>query len=210
MRKVACYVDGFNLYHAIHDLGRPHLKWLNLRSLAESLLYPNERLVAVKYFSAYATWRPDAYRRHRAYIRALRHAGVEINLAHFKHKDRKCYRCNHQWTDHEEKETDVRIALRMMEDAMDGLFDRAILISGDSDLVPVVETVLRRWPDKRILVAVPPGRFRTSRDLCGSASQRYELRPGRLEASLLPARILDGSGRVVVERPPEYAVPGRR
>lgn len=26
----AIYVDGFNLYHAISDLGMPHLKWLDL------------------------------------------------------------------------------------------------------------------------------------------------------------------------------------
>ena len=26
--RVACYIDGFNLYHAIDDLDKPHLKWL--------------------------------------------------------------------------------------------------------------------------------------------------------------------------------------
>ncbi|MFO1241201.1 MAG: hypothetical protein U1E64_12690 [Sphingomonadaceae bacterium] len=28
MRRVIVYIDGFNLYHAIDDLGQPHLKWL--------------------------------------------------------------------------------------------------------------------------------------------------------------------------------------
>ena len=36
-KRVACYVDGFNLYHAIDDLRKPHLKWVNLWALAESL-----------------------------------------------------------------------------------------------------------------------------------------------------------------------------
>lgn len=67
MRRVIVYVDGFNLYHAIDDLKRPHLKWLDLRALAESLLRKDETLKSVKYFSAYATWMPDRYARHRDY-----------------------------------------------------------------------------------------------------------------------------------------------
>ena len=52
------YVDGFNLYHALHDLNRPRLKWLSLHALAQKLI-PNrsERLVGVVYFSAYASRR---------------------------------------------------------------------------------------------------------------------------------------------------------
>ena len=63
------YIDGFNLYHSIDELDRPELKWLNLWSLAESLIRKNEELVEVNYFSAYATWLPDAYRRHRQYTK---------------------------------------------------------------------------------------------------------------------------------------------
>ena len=35
MTRVACYVDGFNLYHAINDLNKPHLKWLDIRAVAQ-------------------------------------------------------------------------------------------------------------------------------------------------------------------------------
>jgi hypothetical protein len=54
--RVACYIDGFNLYHAIADLGKPHLKWVDLFALAQSLCRAEETLVKVAYFSAYATW----------------------------------------------------------------------------------------------------------------------------------------------------------
>jgi hypothetical protein len=77
--KVACYVDGFNLYHAINDLNKPHLKWLNLWALAESLCRPGETLVKVAYFSAYATWLPAQYARHRKFVTALTHVGVECH-----------------------------------------------------------------------------------------------------------------------------------
>ena len=56
--RVACYVDGFNLYHAIHDLQKPHLKWVNLWALAQSICRSGETLTKVAYFSAYATWIP--------------------------------------------------------------------------------------------------------------------------------------------------------
>lgn len=32
--RVICYIDGFNLYHAIRDLKQPYLKWVNLWTLA--------------------------------------------------------------------------------------------------------------------------------------------------------------------------------
>src|SRR5829696_9188995 len=40
MSKVACYIDGFNLYHSIDELRKPHLKWVNLWALAESFVRP--------------------------------------------------------------------------------------------------------------------------------------------------------------------------
>jgi hypothetical protein len=71
MRKVIAYIDGFNLYHSIHDLRKPHLKWLDLKALAASICGKGETLVETKYFSAYATWLPSAFLRHKAYVSAL-------------------------------------------------------------------------------------------------------------------------------------------
>jgi hypothetical protein len=75
MRRTHLYVDGFNLYHAIDDLKEPQLKWRDLRSLAQGLLRTGETLGAVNHFSAYATWRPTSYTKHRTYTAALRATG---------------------------------------------------------------------------------------------------------------------------------------
>ncbi len=64
----------------------------------------------------------------------------------FKAKDRACRNCESAWTDHEEKETDVNIALHLLRDAHQDRFDRALLISGDSDLVPAVRMVRALFP----------------------------------------------------------------
>src|SRR5437762_3268270 len=55
-KRIAVYVDGFNLYHALKNLKKNHLKWLNLRALAEKFINPREEAIeAVFYFSAIAT-----------------------------------------------------------------------------------------------------------------------------------------------------------
>lgn len=113
--RVTAFVDGFNLYHALDDLGQHHLKWLNLRALCQHFApQPQFQLDAIYYFSAYATWRVRAYRRHRGYVTALRAVGVTPILGRFKIKNRQCRRCGTSWQDHEEKETDVKMALRLL------------------------------------------------------------------------------------------------
>ena len=62
MAKVGFYVDGFNLYHAIDDLGQPHLKWLDLRALGQLLLDESKygkELARVVYRTAYKKTNAD-------------------------------------------------------------------------------------------------------------------------------------------------------
>lgn len=207
MNRAACYVDGFNLYHAIDNLDKPHLKWVDLWALAESLIYPNETLVSVNYFSAYATWLPANHARHRKYVKGLECHGVKAFMAHFKSKQRKCRGCQRTWIDHEEKETDVHIALRVLADAVDDVFDRAILISADSDLVPVLSLLKSRYPKKQILVATPPGRYSIGRDILQHAHSGIEITKGRIAKCLLPGEIYGADGKVIVTRPKNYDPP---
>lgn len=54
--RVSAYIDGFNLYHAIDATRRHELKWLDLRRLCEVYApRPDHELIAVNYFSAFAT-----------------------------------------------------------------------------------------------------------------------------------------------------------
>ena len=205
--RVICYIDGFNLYHSIDDLQRPHLKWLDLWALSDSMLRSGEQLIEVKYFSAFARWLPSPYRRHRSYVAALESVGVTPVMSHFKDKWRNCKRCGNQWKAHEEKETDVRIALEIMEDGYDDTYDRALIVSGDSDLVPVIEKARTRFVDKTFYVAAPPGQFARSRDLRGTAHGSFELRPARLSRCLFDEDVVDGNGNIVANRPSTYAPP---
>ena len=206
-RHAICYIDGFNLYHAIADLHLPHLKWLNLSDLSQTLLRQHQNLFATRYFSAYATWRDGPYRRHQAYTAALEAAGVDVVMAHFKERRAKCRSCDATWVEHEEKETDVHLAVRLLADAEDHAADDLVLITADSDLVPPIRLVKSRHPDKRIIVAAPPGRFGHGRSLRAEAHSYFEITKGRLKRSLFDREVYGGDGTLAATRPSDYAPP---
>ena len=122
---VTAYIDGFNLYHAIDALNQPYLKWVNLWALASSFMKEYQVLTAVNYYSAYASWLPDAHARHRQYTDALRCFGVTVQISEFRDRQQECYRCRNQWTSHEEKQTDVRMAVDIVSDCLEDKFDVA-------------------------------------------------------------------------------------
>lgn len=197
------YIDGFNLYHAMVNRAPKHYRWLDLWTLAESLRRDGETLDGVKYFSAYATWLPGPYSRHRDYVAALEARGVTAIMGKFKIKDRECRRCGAQWHGHEEKESDVNIALHLLSDAIGNKVDRAILVTADSDLCPAVRMVRGLAPSVQVFVATPPGMFGSARDL----DPRLEITRGRIGKCQLPNEVLDQEGRLVARRPASYAIP---
>lgn len=208
--RVSGFVDGFNLYHAIDSTGRHHLKWVDLRRLCEAFApSPDYALSSIYYFSAYATWRPDAYIRHRAFVAALETAGVTPIMGMFKEKDRSCHTCGHAWKDHEEKETDVNIALYLLRDAYADRFDRALIISGDSDLSPAVRMVRELFPAKDIRIIAPYGRG-YSMDLvnaAGGVTNARKMKLIHLERALFPPEVPGPDGSVVAQRPSKYDPP---
>jgi uncharacterized LabA/DUF88 family protein len=207
-KRAVALVDGFNLYHAIEELHAPHLKWVDLWNLCERLVGKNLRLDKVLYFSAFATWRPDAYKRHRAYVAALEHVGVQPIMGQFKQKDRRCNHCGTRWIAHEEKETDVNIALHLLNLAYKDCFDCALLISNDSDLAPAVRMLKTEFPNKWVRIITPPKK-RTSKELvqaAGGMTCVRTLKEKYLADSLLPASIASDDG-LTIERPDEYRPP---
>jgi len=199
--RTIVYIDGFNFYHAVDDLGEPHLKWVDLWALSEKLLRADQQLVGVKYFTAYATWRPASYRRHQRYVAALEARGVTPVIGRFKAKTVRCHaKCRQNYVTHEEKETDVNIGVHLMADALKDRFDRALVISADTDLNSAVELTRSEANGKRIDLVAPPGRKGRN------SAALFEVTKGKIRSSLLPAQIQLSGGKVV-NRPPEYDPP---
>ena len=182
--RVYAYIDGFNLYHAIDDLKLHHLKWVDLRSLIGSFLKAGQELIAVNYYSAYATWRPDEFARHRQFVAALQATGVSVHMSDFMVRSRRCFTCGARWDSHEEKQTDVRMAVDIVADTLDDKLDLAIVVTADSDLRPAVQKV-RATGTKRLLMIAPPGRFSRARDL----RHNVAITRGRIARCLLAKRL---------------------
>jgi uncharacterized LabA/DUF88 family protein len=208
--RVAAFIDGFNLYHAIDNTGLSHLKWLNLWSLCEAFApSPQFTLTAVYYFSAFATWRSYSCERHRQYVEALKAVRVTPILGRFKEKNRSCRSCETSWKDHEEKESDVNIALHLYREAARDRYDRALLVTQDSDLVPAVRMVRGDFPKKTIRILTPIG-LHHSYELAtaaGDLSHARAMKRVHIEHALFPREVVNQTGTIAAIRPREYDPP---
>ena len=123
-----------------------------------SLLRPNQRLTAVHYFTALV--RGPSQQRQSLYLQALE-AHCDLTLVHvgrFLAKRVDCRNCGHSHVSYEEKESDVSLAVKMVEDAALDAFDQAMIVSGDSDMTPAIRSVRRIAPAKRLIAVFPPRR----------------------------------------------------
>jgi hypothetical protein len=67
MGTVVAYVDGFNLYHGLHQAyGRRYL-WLDLERLVQRVR-PHDQILAIRYFTAEVKDDPGGLLRQRAYL----------------------------------------------------------------------------------------------------------------------------------------------
>jgi uncharacterized LabA/DUF88 family protein len=181
---------------------------VNLRSLCEAFTHKHSQtLGSVYYFSAYATWQPRKVSRHRAYVKALQSVGVTIVLGQFKEKDRRCPACRNAWKGHEEKETDVNIAIAMLSLGFGDTYDRAFLVSQDSDLAPAVRSVVATAM-KQVTVITPPHRPHSTELIGASHGDKAKVSVDILERSLLPQEVYDAGGNIIARRPPQYDPPG--
>lgn len=204
--RVVSFIDGFNLYHAIDDLHLPYLKWLDLYSLSSVFISPKtEELVKVLYFSSLVIqFDKDTQKRQKDYLDALKLRNVHTILGRFKRKNEKCPLCHKMITKYGEKQTDVNIALQLLHYAYQDKFDRAILITNDSDLVPAISLIRSLFPQKRITTVVPPGR-QHSNELIQVSTDKSKITLGHLERCLMDETVYDASKILSVKRPIEYA-----
>lgn len=206
MRRVAFLYDGFNLYHSLcaasRDLSGAGTKWLDLTDMSRGLLHEvggRAELGPVCYFSALAnhveTTKPGAVARHRAYLEALAATGVEISLGRFKQRRSCCPSCGVVIVRNEEKESDVAMAVRLLELASSGTCGTVVLVSADSDLTPAVRAVQRRFPAMPVLACFPYGRG--THELRQLSRGAIRLRKERYVAHQLPDPVVTPDGRLI-------------
>ncbi len=157
--RVVCFVDGFNLYYAIRALNDETLSAfdVNLRRLASQFINPKkEVLKSVHYF--YAPWKEEKGKEQSAYLARLRATQVKLIPGKFQHKIERCKQCETQTVRHIEKLTDVNLAVAILSEAVSNTYDRALVITNDSDISGGIRTTKKLFPNKKIIVLTPPGK----------------------------------------------------
>jgi len=159
MSRVIVIVDAFNLYHALEENTSYHkYKWLNLEKFSKCFIEPRDTVAEILFFTSFVTWNPLKLARHKTYVSALRSVNVKIVLGAFRRVDQTCRLCHRSYKTFREKKTDVNIAINLFQTAISDLWDKALIISGDSDLIPAIEAVKTTFPTKQIGVVIPIGR----------------------------------------------------
>jgi uncharacterized LabA/DUF88 family protein len=206
-KRAIVYVDGFNFYYGALKDG-PH-KWLDLERFF-CRLRQHDQIQRIRYFTA----RISGFHapNQEAYLLALTTLPlVDVILGKFKTKRIECTvpGCpkagRRIFMTPEEKRTDVNIAIWMLHDAQQDLCDRMILVSGDSDLVPVIRMIKDHFPQKEVVVYVPA---RTeirgaAVELRAEADKHKTLPLDLLAKSQFPASVVLAGGRTVT-RPPGW------
>jgi uncharacterized LabA/DUF88 family protein len=159
IERVIAYIDGFNLYFGLRESRFQRYFWLNIEALILKLINSNQYLTGIKYFTSLVTNNLDKRLRQKEYIKALSTLeSVQIIYGTFQKQRSNCNICGQYTEDYSEKMTDVNIAVNIINDYHNDRFDMAMLISGDTDLIPPIRLINSFDTNKRVFVAFPPGR----------------------------------------------------
>lgn len=203
MKRTYVYIDSFNLYYGILKGNHKGFKWLNISDWLSKLLPPIQYNVQkIKYFSANTSATPhDPQKpvRQSTYFRAIQTLpNLELILGKFLIK-----KVNIQVTKDvsisakvpEEKGTDVNIATHAIHDAHLGLYDTAVIVSNDSDLLDVVR-ILTQEMGLEVEIINPCSNMHFSAQLTRYATQKKKARDGQITTSQFPQTLTDNVGTI--------------
>jgi len=200
------YVGGFNLYHAIDDIGRPYLKWLNLRRLSERIARGHAHVVdEVVFCTAFFPGDFAKRKRHEAYNAALKANGVRVVQGHTTKEPMECNGCGRMWDQPREKETDINVALSLFASSVSGKVDVVFLLTADTDQAATLKFLRDYCPNVKRVVVTPPGR-RKSQHLRDLSDANLQIHEDDIDACILPALIQPAEGRLIA-RPDNYRPP---
>jgi 6-hydroxy-3-succinoylpyridine 3-monooxygenase len=204
------YIDGFNFYYGAIK-GTPH-KWLNLSEFCRRLRKDDE-IRHIRYFTSIVNG--PAQVRQYAFLGALSTLPlVNVIRGQFRERDIDCLHVGctfpgeRVFKKHEEKRTDVSIAVTMLTDAYADRCDRLVLISGDSDLAPAVKAV--RETGKRVIVYAPTrdgADERHASELRRAADKGSNLPVDFLQYCHFPDEVRHQASGTVYRKPASWAIP---
>lgn len=188
-KRVVVYVYGLNFYRGLKASHWKKYYWLDLTSFFSKFLKSYQVLQGINYFSC-IPWQKEKEIRQRQFFQAnLLDPRFKLYLGTLQKTNRFCRQCHVQSPLYVEKESDVRLSSTMIIDVVENRCDISILVSGDRDFLPTIQTIHDLKPSHKIFVFFPPNR--TSFLLKGVCTSFVNLakREQEFTTSLLPLEI---------------------
>lgn len=153
-------------------------------------------LVKVVFCTAMPTHLPDSLSRHQLYNAAQIARGVTVLKGHHVPVG----------DGYSEKQSDINVALSLICDGEDDLYDAAFLLSADSDQIATAKFFRDRLEGKgkKLFAAIPPTKtFPVEYKSLGVPKRQISL--VMMERCIMPAQVQGKTG--VINRPDEYVPP---
>ncbi|MCX6359955.1 MAG: NYN domain-containing protein [Armatimonadetes bacterium] len=202
VERVAAYIDGFNLYFGMRSCGWRRYYWLDPTKLVSHIARAGSQIVRTVYCTARISRPEDKRRRQLTYLEALESLpACEVLYGKYQEEPARCRTCGAEWTVPKEKMTDAQLVACIVSDAFLNIYDTALVISADADLVPAVRAVQANFAAKQIVAVMPPGRkCQELQNICSQTKQIWE---DALKTSQLPDVVHGSTHRW--QRPPEWS-----
>ncbi|MBU3957081.1 NYN domain-containing protein [Patescibacteria group bacterium] len=142
---VAIYIDGGNLYKRLKTLGIPQNSNRFDYSAFTKYLIGNRSLISKRYYIGTvrnvdgSEKAEEMVRNQQKFLESIQKEGFEIKRGKIMYDDGKI----------REKGVDVKLSLDLVIGAVDNLYDTAIVISSDTDLIPAIKYV-RKAKNKNV------------------------------------------------------------
>jgi uncharacterized LabA/DUF88 family protein len=137
-KRVAIYIDGSNLYHKLKDLGLKNITYFDYSGLSKWLARDRE-VISKRYYVGVIRAKENDLRGQQLRKRQVKlfnflispEQGFVIKRGYLMKNDEVYH----------EKGVDVKIAVDLLVGAYDDIYDTAILLSSDTDLIPAIQKV---------------------------------------------------------------------
>lgn len=140
--KVCVFIDGSNFYHACRqNIGRTDV---NLGAFAEFVVGPTRSHVRTYYYTCPLPPDADELQRknqQKFFTVLQRTPYFEMRYGKLVRREVVCKACGDRHLRYQEKGVDMRIGVDMLALASKNMYDVAVLVTGDGDLVEAVQAV---------------------------------------------------------------------
>ena len=200
--RVVAYVDGFNLYHGIHQYSRRRDLWLDVAGmLRRHFVDPSrgQERGALLHRSGQRAGASPAGHLPAGLAGSQSRAHGSSGPVHAQDRGLPRVR-GHLGHARGEGVRDVALAVQLVQDAGLKAYDRALLVSADSDMCPAIRAAKAVAPDRQVVAVFPPGR--SSMDVRQTADVTLKIFGRAPRRHQLPA-VVKAPGRTY-HRPPYW------